>query len=346
MLRGGTSDSPAGPLHTGPDGIIYDAEDRPVRLVGFNWTGMEVGGRDDGEKSADACGVTWRVPADRIGSLFGNYDGIYADISASGYNVLRIPVSWNNLEPVAPVWDEDSSSYTHTWNPVYLTDLKSMVRKAREAGLMVILDMHQDLWSPALRNITTREGKTRCQGAGMPRWLYPTFDAKDETTEEDDVNQAANWFYRNVHDPLSTTTEARPWQLFYAAWDQLAYQFSAESGFPDHAAVVGADLLDAPHINDVGGDPTGGRSVLESSGNRLRALYESVAPAITARNPSWLLVFQDSTGGYASANPGDRETPTMTAKPSTPGNWVYSVHLFNPAHGTFSDGCLPTTTTV
>jgi hypothetical protein len=124
----------------------------------------------------------------------------------------------------------------------------------------------------------------------------------------------------------------------YAAWDQLAYQFSAESGFPDHAAVVGADLLNAPHVSDVGGNPAGGQSVLEASGSRLRALYETLAPAITARNPSWLLVFQDSTGGYASTNPADRETPTMTAKPSTPGNWVYSVHLVNAAHGTFSDG--------
>jgi aryl-phospho-beta-D-glucosidase BglC (GH1 family) len=319
--------------------VIYDAEDRPVRLVGFTWTGTEIGGRDDQEKAADACGVTWRVPADPIGNQYGNYDSMYADIRASGYNVLRVPVSWNNLEPVAPVWDETSNSYTHTWNPVYVTGLKSMVRKARAAGLLVILDMHQDLWSPALHNITTLKGKKpRCEGAGMPRWLYPTLDVKKDTTEKDDVRDAANWFFRNVHDPLCTVTRADPWQLLYAAWDQLAYQFSAQSGFPDYGAVVGADLFNEPYIEYVGGSPADGQSVLEASGTRLQALYSALAPAITARNPGWLLFFQDSTGGYDAANPTDRETPTMTEKPSKPGNWVYSVHLSNALHGTFADG--------
>jgi aryl-phospho-beta-D-glucosidase BglC (GH1 family) len=341
VIRGGNSAAATavGPLHTGADGVIYDAADRPVRLVGFNWTGTEFGGRDDGEKSADSCGVTWRVPSDSIGGLFGNYDSIYSDIRNSGYNVIRVPISWNNLEPTAPMWDEASESYTHEWNPVYLTDLKSMVRKARAAGLMVILDMHQDYWSPALRKVTKLEGKKpHCEGSGMPRWLYPTLDAKKKTTEKDDVRQGANWFYRNIHDPTSTTTQARPWQLLYAAWDQLAYQFSAESGFADYQAVVGADLLNAPHSSYVGGNPQDGQSVLAASGIRLRALYDALAPAITARNPSWLLMFQDSTGGYDAANPADRETPTITKKPSTPGNWVYSVHLLNTRHGTFADG--------
>ena len=34
----------------------------------------------------------------------------------------------------------------------------------------------------------------------------------------------------------------------------------------------------------------------------------------------------------------NRETPTITAKPTAPGNWVYSLHLYNFAYGTFSDG--------
>lgn len=331
--------TPAVPLRTGVDGSIRDAEDRPVRLVGFNWTGTELGGRSDPQKAADDCDVTWRVPADPIGSRFENYDNIYADIRAAGYNVLRVPISWNNLEPVAPVWDESSKRYVHTWNSIYLRDLRSMVSKSRDAGLMVILDMHQDLWSPALHNITETKGKkARCEGAGMPRWLYPTMDAKESTTAKSDLKDASNWFYRNVHDPLSTVTKADPWQLLYAAWDQLAREFSAESGFADYQAVVGADLLNEPYIAHVGGNPSAGQTVLEASGDRLQALYESLAPAVTAHNPSWLLLFQDSTGGYDAANPDARETPTMTATPSAPGNWVYSVHLYNPRYGTFTDG--------
>jgi hypothetical protein len=34
-----------GPLHTnGVDSVIYNSSNEPVRLVGFNWTGMESGG--------------------------------------------------------------------------------------------------------------------------------------------------------------------------------------------------------------------------------------------------------------------------------------------------------------
>jgi hypothetical protein len=42
-------------------------------------------------------------------------------------------------------------------------------------------------------------------------------------------------------------TRLTPWQLFYSAWDQLAYQFSPASGFADSAAVIGADILNEPY---------------------------------------------------------------------------------------------------
>ena len=71
---------------------------------------------------------------------------------------------------------------------------------------------------------------------------------------------------------------------------------------------------------------------------RLASFYNALAPAVTDGNPSWLLFFQDSTGGYNAANPACRETPTMTGKPTVPGNWVYSMHDYNFGYGTFADG--------
>ena len=104
-----------GPLHTtGHDSVIYDASNQPVRLVGFNWTGTENGGRSDNQKIADVCGNTWRTPADAIGGQSFNYDNIYQVIRDWGYNTIRVPISWNNLEPVPPVW---SASRTSTSTP-------------------------------------------------------------------------------------------------------------------------------------------------------------------------------------------------------------------------------------
>ena len=90
---------PAGPLHTGTDGVIYDATNQPVRLVGFNWTGTENGGRSDFLKTADVCGVSWRVPSDRIGDLPFDYDNLYQVIS--GLGLQRDPAAGVVAQPRA-----------------------------------------------------------------------------------------------------------------------------------------------------------------------------------------------------------------------------------------------------
>lgn len=329
-----------GPLHTtGADSLLYDSANAPIRLVGFNWAGTEQGGRNDAQKLADGCGAVWRTPADRIGSLTVTYNDFYQRIRSWGYNVIRIPVSWHNLEPTVPTWDAAANRYVRRFSTAYLNDLKSMVSRARANNLGVILDMHQDYWSPALHNITNWDGsRGYCEGVGMPRWLYPSIDAKASTTQNTDFYNGMNWFYRNVHDPASTVTRLTPWQLFYSAWNQLAYQFSPASGYPDSAAVIGADILNEPYFSYVGGSPPAGQTVRQAADSRLRSFYNAIAPAITNRRPSWLLFFQDSTGGYYSANPALRESPILTGRPTAAGNWVYSTHIYNFAYGTFNDG--------
>jgi aryl-phospho-beta-D-glucosidase BglC (GH1 family) len=327
-----------GPLHTtGTDSVIYDAADQPVRLVGFNWAGTEQGGRNDASKTADACGTVWRTPADGINGM--SYDDMYQRIRDWGYNVLRLPISWNNLEPVAPVWSDSLGRYTHKFNTAYVNDLKSIVTKAHAAGLGVILDMHQDFWSPSLHQITNWDGsRGYCEGVGMPRWLNPSIDAKAATTQSTDFYNAMNWFYRNLRDPGSTLTRTSPWGLFYSAWDWISYSFSSRSGFAAASAVVGADVLNEPYFSYVGGTPPAGQTVLQAAGARLATFYNALAPALANWNPTWLLIFEDCTGGYYSANPLLRETPAMPGRPTAGRNWVYSTHIYNFGAGTFSDG--------
>lgn len=329
-----------GPLHTnGVDSVIYNASNEPVRLVGYNWSGMEVGGRTDFQKAPDVCGATWRTPADHLPGLTINYDDLYQNLRTWGYNVIRLPLQWNNLEPIAPTWDAQAGRYVHTWNPNYLSDLRSMITKAHAAGIMVILDMQQDFWSPALHNITNWDGsRGYCEGYGMPRWMYPSIDAKSATTQNTDFYNGMNWFFRNIHDPMATVTRATPWELYGDVWRMLSYEFSAASGFPDYQTVVGADLFNEPWWSYVGGSPPAGQTVAQAAGSRLLAFYTGLAPSITVNSPNWLLFFQDTGGGYYSANPSLRESPWMTGKPQAPGNWVYSVHDYNFTYATFSDG--------
>ena len=329
-----------GPLHTnGVDSVIYNASNEPVRLVGYNWSGMEGGGRNDFQKTADVCGVTWRTPADHYPGLTITYDDFYQNLRNWGYNVIRLPIQWHNLEPIAPTWDAQAGRYVHNWNPNYLNDLRSMITKARAAGIMVILDMQQDFWSPALHNITNWDGAAGyCEGYGMPRWMYPSIDVKPSTTQSTDFYNGMNWFFRNIHDPMATVTRVTPWELYGDVWKMVSYEFSAASGFPDYQTVVGADLFNEPWWSYVGGSPPAGQTVAQAAGSRLHAFYTGLAPSITANTPNWLLFFQDTGGGYNTADPSLRDSPRMTGKPSAPGNWVYSLHDYNMTYATFSDG--------
>lgn len=329
----------ATPLHTtGTDSVIYDRNNQPVRLVGFNWGGTDRGGRADYQKAPDVCGLVWRTPADPIvnGVAFNDF---YSNLRAWGYNTIRLPISWHNLEPVAPVWSATLNRYVHTFNPAYVNDLKSIVSKARAAGLSVVLDMHQDFWSPALHNITNWDGSPGyCEGAGMPRWLYPSIDAKARTTQNTDFYNGMNWFFRDLHDPAMTLTRQTPWQMFYSAWDYLSYTFSSRSGYPDYSAVIGGDIFNEPWYSYVGGNPPAGQTVMQAAGIRLRNFYTALAPALTQWNPGWLLFFEDGTGAYNTTNPSAREVPMLTAKPGGTRQWVYSSHIYNFAYGTFQDG--------
>jgi aryl-phospho-beta-D-glucosidase BglC (GH1 family) len=328
----------SGTLHTSGTSI-YTAADRPVRLLGFNWTGTEAGGRSDYLKQPDACSRVWRTPADRLPGVPVDYDNMYQVLHDWGFNTIRIPISWNDLEPQPPVWNDSTGRYVHTWNTAYVDDLKSMVTKAKAAGLYVVLDMHQDFWGPALHHIVLSNGQSgMCEGIGMPRWLDPSIDAKATAQQSVDYRHAMNWFYRDLPDPYSTLTHTTPWRLFEGAWGELSHVFSAQSGFRASSAVVGADILNEPYARYVGADPASGQSVLQAAAVRLHDFYTTTAPAIARVDPGWLLFFEDSTGSYNSAHPSDRETPVLTGKPGGNFNWVYSTHVYDFAYGTFSDG--------
>jgi len=102
---------------------IKDSLGRTIIARGANYTGMETG---------------WfhHAPED------------FQRMASWGFNVVRLPIAWYYLEPEQGVWDVS-----------YLTDVVApIVSYAHDAGLMVILDMHQWKWSPC------------CGGCGIPSW--------------------------------------------------------------------------------------------------------------------------------------------------------------------------------
>ena len=117
------------PLGVDGDRIV-DTAGRTVLLHGMNC----------GEKSSQRRHESWHGPED------------FQNMRRWGMNCLRLLVHWSAVEPEPGAYDED-----------YLQRLDRRIQWARDAGLYVILDMHQDLFSEAIPG-----------GNGAPAWAVIT----------------------------------------------------------------------------------------------------------------------------------------------------------------------------
>jgi len=53
-----------------------------------------------------------------------------------GFNVIRLHVAWEGVEP-----------HKGVWNYTYIEKLREVVQKCNKYGIYVILDAHQDLFN-------------------------------------------------------------------------------------------------------------------------------------------------------------------------------------------------------
>src|SRR3989304_4733470 len=103
---------------------IIDSTGSPVLLRGVNYPGYDSGNP-------------------RLHS-----EAAYEMFARSGFNVVRLPISWGNLEPFPGAFYES-----------YLTSYVDRdIRWAKKYGLYIILDMHQFNWA------------SRFGGNGVPDW--------------------------------------------------------------------------------------------------------------------------------------------------------------------------------
>lgn len=171
---------------------ILDADGREIFLRGTNFMGLEYGGFD------------LHTPED------------YAHIAEWGFNVVRIPIAWDFIEPEPGVYDT-----------AYLTDIvEPAVGWAADNGLMVILDFHQWNWCRPLG------------GNGMPDWI------------------CEGAWYADLPWPLNILFASGDWWRqpeyldgFEAAWDLVSAHFAGDD------RIFAYDLFNEP-MNGVGTLPS------------------------------------------------------------------------------------------
>lgn len=199
-----------------------------------------------------------------------------------GQNVVRFLVEWMALEPEEGVIDE-----------AYLDELEVRVTRATDAGLFVVLDMHQDVYGEGFG------------GNGAPRW----------TCDE-------------AHYAAFTPTE--PWFLNYlddevvACYDHFWQSPALRARYVD-AWVRVAERL-APNERVLGLDPMnepfwGGHDVFTFERDVLAPFYEEVVLAVREVAPHWIAFLEPSS----SRNVGFATSLT----PFSFGGVVYAPHSYD-----------------
>ncbi len=172
---------------------VRDSEGRIVLIQGMNFSGLEFG--------------------DFIGEPRGPLASDLDRIASWGHNTIRLPVAWRYIEPT--IGEIDTSYFTEQVQPV--------VDWARDAGIMVVIEMHQYLWSPCFDN-----------GVGAPLW---TCDAFPHENSEIGSIEAHCDLWENKMAPDGVPLQ----QHFFSAWQAVFDHFK------DDKTVVGFDFFNEPN---------------------------------------------------------------------------------------------------
>ena len=238
-----------GYLHT--SGVhLLSSSGQVVQLTGLNVEGLE-STNPQGSSVPGQCHSGWKPLTASEVKLIAGY----------GFNSVRLPISWGNIEPVAPSIGANGS-LVHHWNSAYVTALKDEIALFGQSNIQVVLDMHQSTWGPAFLTPPYSK-KPSCPGGGMPVWLNP--NAASET-----VGKASCGFLANQGEPGVPGT---PWSDFIAAETYI------DGVFANNPTVVGQDVINEPFC---------GQGIADLNG-----FYAAVAPAIHKVNPNILIILED-----------------------------------------------------
>lgn len=220
----------------------------------------------------------------------------FTGIAEQGFNVVRLNISWSALETRRG--DLDAS---------YLTQISDAVDQAKDHGLYVVLDMHQDSWW----NEGTAEG-TECRPGtdpmwgydGAPQWATITDGAPRCQFQGRDISPASNRAFQNFYFDTDGVQSA-----LVATWAKLA------AAFRDEPAIAGFDLMNEPGFGETA--PVTTSLLLGRFYDRaIEAIRAEGAPQIVFVEPSILW----SGLGFDSGPP-----PGFTSDR----NIVFSPHLYS-----------------
>ena len=200
-----------------------------------------------------------------------------------GFNAVRFLVSWSAVEPAKGAHDN-----------TYLHQLARRMEWARAAGLLVVVDMHQDVYGEGFG------------GNGAPRWTCDEARYKAH-------KPASPWFLNYSSPPVMACfdrlyTDATLQQHYADAWRKVARRLQ---GFDN---IVGFDVINEPHW--------GTYDIYAFERERLQPMYDRVVKAVRSEAPRWVAFLEPAN----SRNMGVATSLEPFDYPHT----VYAPHSYDP----------------
>jgi endoglycosylceramidase len=197
----------------------------------------------------------------------------FAQMRALGFDVVRLVLNWSQLEPTPG-----------TYSATYLNRVAQVVGWARQQGIYVILDMHQDQYSryivPAKKGTTPASCSPSGGGDGAPGWAVQS-DGKpacalfgiDELNAAESAAFANFWQNSTVAAPQGRAPGTGLQDHYIGALAALAQRFENDP------AVLGYELMNEPQPGSIGTLPAG--NGYQASSQELYPFYTRAIEALT-----------------------------------------------------------------
>ena len=171
-------------------------------------------------------GINFVCKEKKQGYLWPEHKKLFAYFAQWGFNLIRLGIFWDAVEPEPGVYDED-----------YLEIIAGVIADAEQYDMYVLLDMHQDLWSVSYGD-GAPEWATLTDGAAHPTDCAMWFDAY---LRSDAVINAADHFWKN--DPAADGIGLM--DHYQAMWEKIAKTFE------NCRNIIGFEPMNEPFMGSI-----------------------------------------------------------------------------------------------
>ena len=156
----------------------------------------------------------------------------YQEIASLGFNVVRLPISWQHIEPAQGAYDS-----------TYFTNYVDRdIAWAAQCGIYVILSFQQWYWSPYFTSVTPYP-------YGLPSWMFSSGYPNTQQGESQSITDF--WAGKAPNGAAASSSDPSMQDRMISAWQYIATRYK------NNSAVLGYDLFNEP--------PSGTLSVANAS---------------------------------------------------------------------------------